>query len=167
MLYPLICLSAEKDSYCSRILTPHTPPRSVRTTWRPKKINESWASWSYPPQSPDLNHTEPLWWHYYTTTRWVKTHKIIFCVVLKTNIILHTVWQSAGVLVSCSSASVGKDVLCFTLWSGTQQPSSACVLWRELMFLLWLRDVSRTGKEKDFSPVLLPSSTVSCSGTFQ
>lgn len=75
-------------------------------------------------------------------------------------VFLHTVWQGADLLVSCSSASVGKDVLCFAsrLWSWVWHSSTACVLWWDFMFVLRLADVSRT--------VLLQWCTVTFPGTF-
>ncbi len=54
-------------------------------------------------------------------------------------VFVHTVWQGADRLVSCGSASAGRDVLC--LMSGI---TSEHVLGLDFMFLLWLEVVSHT-----------------------
>lgn len=56
------------------------------------------------------------------------------------NVVSHTVWQGAELLVSGGSASVGKDVLCLMsrLWTCASHSSAAYVLCWDFMFL-WLR----------------------------
>ena len=52
MLYPLVCIFVEKDSYCGRIMTPNTPQSFARTTWRPRSPNchglSSTVTWPQP-----------------------------------------------------------------------------------------------------------------------
>ncbi len=91
LLYPLVCIFVEKDSCCSRIMTPNTPQKICKNYLKTKEDQGALTVRDFPTQSPDLNPTEHLWGH-------LKTEKVKHSVTSQEALwtIVRSCWDNVG-----------------------------------------------------------------------